>query len=439
MQIQAPNLHGDFCRLSIHPSGSSTGSERACDDLQATGSHILASRLLLLREMDSSVAFGLGYYRQTSSSNTEGVDGPRLDETEDLMIQKYMQQCLDYHYAQQHQAPLPSGTQQPLHFVAPTQQAVLLEDEQAQATQQQELNQAEVITVSNKDTHRWSDFRPEPDAERIAEARRRAQAVVARFQAYQPPPSAPDTTSAHVIHDYEFVPSGSSMYKQQRDKALQRERERIQRALLKNLDYLIKSKERAMERLQQNNIDPKAKRHVFMPLSMAGIGSQQRDKVERKRQRVLHPSQQQSTHHQSTVAVYLSGLSVEGGDPSAALWQLFGAFGHVERVHLYKTTDHTGNSTIKGDGLVIYKISSVKEGRRLVEHVCAQAHGAEVAGCRLSVEPAHTNNQHNDQSELESDTGVRNSPKDTIQDEPAKPTENERQEDGELEAFFASL
>ena len=70
----------------------------------------------------------------------------------------------------------------------------------------------------------------------------------------------------------------------------------------------------------------------------------------------------------STVAIYVSGLPVATVD-EALMRQLFGAYGTISKVHLYRDKL---SGRWKGDGLVVYKVDDATQMRDLVVTVCGQ-------------------------------------------------------------------
>ena len=99
--------------------------------------------------------------------------------------------------------------------------------------------------------------------------------------------------------------------------------------------------------------------------SQAGIGTEQRERAEKKRKR-------QSQHHvpaNESLAIYVSNLPTDGSVTDQLMEALFGSYGSLRKIHFYrdKATDE-----LKGDALVIYNLDRDTDKSSLVESVCSQ-------------------------------------------------------------------
>ncbi|KAL7575986.1 hypothetical protein ACA910_000774 [Epithemia clementina (nom. ined.)] len=257
-----------------------------------------------------------------------------------------------------------------------------------------------------------------------AEGRRRAQAILLRFQQQQEQllfnqNLAPSTNYKQESQQPQQVqeqlapyhvpeePPEPLVFLEQRRRGMQREIMIRKHALLKNLEY-VAEKERLRSQTLQNDIAQarqleeqakaqyeaatlRRKQRINESLStQAGIGTKQRKEAERIKVKEGHVPLKSNKDDPSTVAVYISGLPKDGSLTSDAVKDLFGCYGNIVKVHFYlnKTTGE-----VKGDGLVIYSFrGDENEGSNLVNMVCSQMSGAVLpSGDVLKVEPSSSN------------------------------------------------
>lgn len=272
----------------------------------------------------------------------------------------------------------------------------------------------------------------------IEEGRARATAIAARFaQQQQPPPQHPQATWVHALSalapnnlapNIDSIGDGGAifvspaMFAEQRRVSLAREAERNRMALLKNWDYLLLK----IEKSSSSNNNSAAELYDLIEATAArdvaaqhrySLQLQQRkarlmkyyyntttgenvatatlpDPRKRKRKRIAaNPSSDEKARN--TVAIYVAGLPTvesnnmedtgdgckdhdESADLESLVRQLFGGYGTIVKVHLYREKSH--RQRIKGDCLIVYKYradvndhdNKALQSSSLVETVCMQ-------------------------------------------------------------------
>jgi len=269
-------------------------------------------------------------------------------------------------------------------------------------------------------------------------------------------------------------------YAQQREDFLEMERRRFQSCRLKNLEYVMKREQseiqqhvecvnqiasleekqniqiqimREQQRQKQELLGQrKTQRHQSQMLNenSGGIGSKEQRRAETLRKR--HHSEQRTSISNTDIgeslrtSLYLTNLPTDGSCDERALKSLFCLFGRLDRVTMYRDRS-TGD--LKGDGLIAYGRDAALEhkskgtGADLVETVCSQLNGAELAcGTAIHVEPASKDYKRKANSQR---IPVSNSPAEGVspveQGHRNEPTaaKGEVETGGELDDFFASL
>lgn len=170
--------------------------------------------------------------------------------------------------------------------------------------------------------------------------------------------------------------------------------QKFQNAIFRNLEYVarvgeerLKAQAKQLQDSERYNsemeayhaqvLQDRAKaftavRNKDYSFTVAGIGTQQRQKGERKRNQGRTPVQQDAS-----VAMYVSNLPNDGSASEELMRALFGSYGRLRKIHFYMDK-RTGD--LKGDALVIYNTSSVDDDDRsqadikssIVEAVCSQ-------------------------------------------------------------------
>jgi hypothetical protein len=196
---------------------------------------------------------------------------------------------------------------------------------------------------------------------------------------------------------------------------LEKDEERKQRALFKNLQYVarleeerlvqqleevkqVKTLEQQIDERYQQKMEHRQKQRSKnnsinngsnnINTSGAGIGTKQRRKAEAKRQKTALPPSLRKNHAKGnrgggnnnnsngsgnngsgSVAIYVSNLPTDGSFDEATIRGLFSAYGSLRKVHFY-VDKITGNK--KGDALVIYSLTEGEDEILLTESVCSQ-------------------------------------------------------------------
>ena len=158
-----------------------------------------------------------------------------------------------------------------------------------------------------------------------------------------------------------------------------KERKRI--ALLKNLEYVARVEdERLQDRLARvqeaqeyhyqledyhNQVLELRSTNNKMAMNalQAGIGTEQRQRAEKKRKQNT-----QSTSSDS-LAIYVSNLPTDGSVSDDLMRALFGSYGNLRKIHLYRDKQ-TGE--LKGDALIIYSLGQARDRSSITEAVCSQ-------------------------------------------------------------------
>lgn len=187
---------------------------------------------------------------------------------------------------------------------------------------------------------------------------------------------------------------------QKRKASLEQLEKRKRLAMIRNLEYVAKAEdERLKEKLlqvhQAQEYHSKLEAHHQQSLQLrlqhlgkqtqtipittttpattpllstqAGIGTQQRQRVEEKRRKTHLAATTLSTE---TVAIYVSQLPTDGSVNEALLRTLFGSLGYsLRKVHIY-TNKETGE--LKGDALIVYELPSGEDRNSLTSTVCSQ-------------------------------------------------------------------
>lgn len=209
---------------------------------------------------------------------------------------------------------------------------------------------------------------PVDQAATIATAKARARIVLEKFRRQRSMLMDPSNTAA--------ISLTIGVENERRQRWLVREGERIQAALFKNLDRLLDRDKANLARLDKQV-------STAADLERA-TSSHYETLLERRRQKLLgfvpatnkgkkqtfdHTQASSTTHSvpKDGVAVYISGLGESNNEDM--LRSLFGAFGEIRRIHLYRDK---ATAALKGDGLVIYEMSTSKRPQILLENVCGQ-------------------------------------------------------------------
>ena len=373
---------------------------------------------------EESFCFGLGYShhlsrvdpsprdlngppQQGGSSSINGV----CDATSAAdMAQAMMMQCLAYHQEQEairQQTNLRDPTRlrpEPEtfpEFVCSSDREINLpqsyKNTQQQTTPQQPPDTGHAINKNaiSPSNCTSSDAVPKSLHSLVEAAKSRARAVLAQFSHTSDLPLTSgksrlneDDNNAASDPELSFQPQTQTQhpphyYAQQREVGLQREEQRKHQALLRNFEYVAHRESERIGMLQaaqdqvahweqigqqqyQKNLE------IRRELLQKGHGGIHIDSQRQpKRPRNNPQKQPQEKPPATTVAIYVSGFPIVGPDAVSedSVRQLFGAYGKVARVHLYR--DHR-NQALKGDGLIVYSIDEQLDIASFLASVCGQ-------------------------------------------------------------------
>jgi hypothetical protein len=246
-------------------------------------------------------------------------------------------------------------------------------------------------------------------------ARQRAMEIVRKFQGPNHYNSVSGTNNNDSADDgntnhYYFAnnnasktyhdPYAAAECSRKRYECLQQLQKREQVALLKNLEYLSKVEdERLRERLVQIQQTKAYEQHIQQQFqrrhdptpalrSQAGIGTQERQRVEEKRKRHGPPSNNSSHFANSSsesVAIYVANLPQKDGPADDDLVRgLFSSYGEIRKIHYY-VDKSTGQR--KGDALVIYSLQEGQDKVTLTDSVCSQVRNSSsnIMQCLLQI------------------------------------------------------
>jgi hypothetical protein len=249
-------------------------------------------------------------------------------------------------------------------------------------------------------TNSWADTVTR-DAQ---QARNRAMEVLRKFQATSSASSNSQHPHPQYSADQKYYGSESSNtggphrstsvaatvppgeYSQRRQVCLDWLDERKRLSLLKNLEYIARIEDERLRhqleqieqaKVYQNLMDEQHQRRIQTDHSrdagsQAGIGTQQRQRIEQKRKSDKPSDGNNSSSSSSSLAIYVSNLPIDGSVDEQVMRNLFGSYGALRKIHFYGDRE-TGN--LKGDALVIYNLPNGQDRSLLTQSVCSQVSG----------------------------------------------------------------
>lgn len=267
--------------------------------------------------------------------------------------------------------------------------------QQTTTQQQPEIGYAINTNEINPSICTSSDDAPKSLDSLIEAARARARAVLAQFNQTGDLPLTSgkckienDENNKTSDPELSFQPATQHpphYYAQQREIGLQREEQRKHRALIKNLEYVshkesvrigmlqaaqdqVAQWERIGQQLYQKNLAIRREQLLIQK----GHGRKHIDS-HRKPKRPRSNAQNQPLERNSamTVSIYVSGFPVSGPDAVSedSARQLFGAYGEIARVHVYRDNR---TQALKGDGLIVYSVDEQDDIPSFLASVCGQ-------------------------------------------------------------------
>jgi hypothetical protein len=383
-----------------------------------------------MNESAEGSSLGLGYYHATQPDAQTETSDSAVDAANKLM-QQYLQQCMEYHHEQEDQrrneqaVPIVDTELQFVPAAAAAGAPNLVETP---------LEAPDISPVSIDTTAQPQSLSQQPtiddpsllQSQQVREGRLRVQEILKRFHQQQEQFLQPQSSSVPPMNEIDgistdidgipttataFIPDDSpSLYEQQRITAFQREAVRKHAALLKNLEYVAAKQEQRFHQLtaqaEQSRLDQarmqehhravleeRKRARISHSSSLqpphhqlaGGIGSKQRKAGENYKRAKGHPRTDAGADtitddHQSSVAIYMSGLETDGSSfagggtgrdeqEQESVRGLFSSYGKIVKVHVYRNK-RTGG--LKGDALVVFQVSCQVEGDALVQTVCSQ-------------------------------------------------------------------
>jgi hypothetical protein len=340
------------------------------------------------KKMNGERSFlGLGYNLSISTQDNDthpnriAHDRPSSEQAADhaeSLMKQYLLQCLEYHEEQENVRNQQTQGDRPTSqssFVPASQAPVAFDpirDNSSKYTNTEEAG----LSVADQNT---------ANAEvQIEAAKLRAQEILVRFSQQQHSLLQVPAEVSVLESDNILLPS---LFAEQRVRGLQREEERKNIALLKNFEYVARKQSEQLQRLAaqveqarqaeahahslyQQQLKERHKRQLHQAdlQSQAGIGTLKRARAEKSKEKAGHVPQTAAR----TVAVYLTGLPVDGSVRPEYIAGLFSSYEKVVKTHFYRDKK---SGELKGDGLVVFELSAsalLDSGENLVQSICVQ-------------------------------------------------------------------
>ena len=338
-------------------------------------------------------------------------------------MQQYLEQCLEFHASQELKRKCESDASvrqvQFIKSASGLDYALPNESHDAPATEESTAVHPSQLAASD----------PGAFVRSVAEGRSRAQAILDRFRqqqlnllmysgggdttpapdssaqgqdsdpfpaAHRLPQGIPETIQVHAPNAFAHggcYPS-AALFVEQRTKGLQREALHKHRFLLRNLEYVAR-REQQRAQILADSIEASKSREahvqdqyslallerqrllresaIIAKTSKAAIGSRPRRDVERMKRKSYENGSADINNEPgsapSSVALYLSGLPVDGTVDETFLRRLFEPYAPIQKVHLYR---EKANGQLKGDALIAYQLSNDAGNANLLSDVCSQ-------------------------------------------------------------------
>jgi hypothetical protein len=312
---------------------------------------------------------GLGYTPGQSSDTPSHSGAPSVAGG---MIQNLMQQCLAYHEQQKSKTIREEPPEHSRPFV--------------HSSSDGSSNTTPSTTAGVPQTVHIPTLPPQPTLDQVAaDGRSRATAILQKFQQLTQAHDGTEASEFRIkreqcfaqenqrktkfwIKNFEFVARRDALRLQQQMANLN-EAKHFEAQMQEQYKEALEQRKRRL--LGGNNSNSNNNNPQNSLTSQAGIGTSKRKRVEKEKKRSGHlPSSSQE--QDSSVAVYLSGLPTDGSVPEATLQALFGSYGSLRKIHLYRNKQ---TSDLKGDALVIYQIGKGEKKHELLQTVCSQVRG----------------------------------------------------------------
>mmetsp|Transcript_37054 Transcript_37054/g.42278 ORF Transcript_37054/g.42278 Transcript_37054/m.42278 type:complete len:376 (-) Transcript_37054:110-1237(-) len=371
------------------------------------------------RNEEESTSLGLGYYSESFNANTESFEDSNLDD----MMKHYFQQCMEYHKEQEGLEQKRKEEANELLFVKEENNlSMQFLNDGISEKNIKAINESNINIVEEKDT--------KEAAIQLEASIVKAKAIVQKFQ----------LSSSVQLTKKDHPPN---YYLLQRRQFYAKERDRFEKALLKNFAYVANREEQRLEQkleqihqnrqLEQSLLrQEEIKRWKTKQRILQGIGI-----PTKKRQRQNNKNEKEE---QQTASIYVSNLP-NHEDCNSILRTLFESYGTIRKIHQYRNKE---TNEFKSDALIVYSLlnSTNHHTDEFLQSICQQLNGCQMpCGTMIHVEPAipnhHSHNSRSKEQYLQSTkTTKATTPK--ISDEIVAGS-NTLESSGDLDDFFASL
>ncbi|GKY90397.1 hypothetical protein MPSEU_000013600 [Mayamaea pseudoterrestris] len=307
-------------------------------------------------------------------SNTHGAAGSSIEASQQQSVQAFLEQCMEYHEQQNQERQQKQG-HHPAYSV----------------NDQVVTNDAGESTTFN------------PKEQLLQQGTVRAMAIIERLkqqtqeQQQQTLPEPASFTIDQQQQNREEEQYSSSLtpeyFRVQREQCLAREANRRRLAMIRNLEFLTRQRDRHLQQLEHQIQQQLLYENQIQIAQQAALERRRMQQQQQQHQHDAPPARKPHSSSDNTLSLYVSGLATMAAatdnandshnDLVATLTSLFAEFASLKKIHLYQNKQ-TGQ--LKGDGLVIYhwKPTDGDEQARqeFIIMVCSQVSQERSVDCR---------------------------------------------------------